>query len=300
MATSLPDAAVSVATPEYLSDTRVKLTWVRPASADGSTKHWDYVRIDRLSSKHGYSTIVKLSGSATSHIDSTSPDRAYSYWVHGVNNKGSSSATETSTIYITPDAPSVASAAKDASGNIVVSWQNNSDIATSFQVEDGTTLVGSPASSPFTHSLPDPMVSHQYRVRAVVPGPRYSAWSAYSNVVTILSVPSAPSGLSPSGVTAAAGDIDLSWVHNPTDTTPQTEYELRHRVVGSPTWTTLTGTTALTRTVTYASQANVEWQVRTKGAHATYSPWSALATFTASPRPTTLILTPDPPSGAVR
>lgn len=292
MATSAPAAAVSV-TATYVSDTRVDVTWVRPASADVAATKWDKTRIDRFSSKFGWSTVGTVSGTATSFADGTSPDRSYYYRVHGVNNIGVAAGTLSGTVYMSPDAPSAVVAAKDGAGNIIVSWVDNSDIETSYQVEDGTTLVGSPAAGPFTHAAPDPMVTHQYRVRAAVPGPRYSAWSAYSNTVALLGVPAAPSMLSPNGVSVSLdAAITLSWVHNPVDTTPQTAYELQHRVVGSGSWTTLTGTTAQSRTVTYASQSNVEWQVRTKGAHATYSPWSALATFTATPTPTALVITP--------
>jgi len=292
MATSAPAPAVSV-TATYVSDTRVDVSWVRPASADVTATKWDKTRIDRFSSKHGWSTVGTVSGTATSFADGTSPDRSYYYRVHGVNNIGVAAGTLSGTVYMSPDAPSAVAATKDGAGNIIVSWVDNSDIETSYQVEDGTTLVGSPAAGPFTHAAPDPMVTHQYRVRAAVPGPRYSAWSAYSNTVALLGFPAAPSLLSPNGVSVSLdAAITLSWVHNPVDTTPQTAYELQHRVVGSGSWTTLTGTTAQSRAVTYASQSNVEWQVRTKGAHASYSPWSALATFTATPTPTALVVTP--------
>lgn len=281
--------AVSSLTATYVSDSRVNLSW----SLTGTS--YPTLRILRYSASGAVSVVANISGSSTSWADtSVRADERYRWAIAGRSSDGlNGPLVYTGYISTTPDAPSAVAAAKNAGGDIVVTWTDNSTAETNFQVEDETTNVGNPTSSPFTHVGPSAMVTHRYRVRAVADGPRYSAWSPYSNVVTLLAPPAAPDDLTPNGSPFALDDpLVLEWTHNPTDTTPQTAYELRHQPEGG-SWTTVTGTTAEQHTVAdYVTQQTIEWQVRTKGAHADWSPWSAVASVPLTPRPTVAITEP--------
>ena len=61
----------------------------------------------------------------------------------------------------------------------------------------------------------------------------YSAYSAYSNTVQLLSAPNPPTGLTPNGPVRPVDEpVLFQWTHNPVDSSSQTAYELRHRVPG--------------------------------------------------------------------
>lgn len=274
-------------TATYVSDNRIDVAFTVAGT-------WDAYRILRETPTSAPAQVFQ-GMSAGSWSDTTvSASNRYRYSSQGFNLLGGSSAlTYSGWVSTSPAAPSAVTAAKNALGDIVVTWQNNASAAVSFEVQNETTTIGTPAASPFTHTSPAPASTHRYRVRAVADGPRYSAWSAYSNTVATLGPPAAPDSLSPNG---SAFPLDaalvLSWRHNPVDTTPQSAYELRHRPAGG-SWTTLTGSTASTRTVTgYATTQTVEWQVRTKGGHADWSPWSTVASVPLVARPTATISTP--------
>lgn len=290
----LPSQATA-ASATYNSDSRIDLAWTRPANATGAGTIWSNVVVQRQSAGSSvWSTIATLSGTATSYADTTvAVNQRWRYRIAGSNATGVGTYRETGYISTSPAAPTAVTAAKDANGDIVVTWQDNSAHETGFQVQDGTTDVGSPTASPWTHVSPNPSVTHQYRVRAVVEGPRYSAWSAYSNTVTLLAAPAAPTNLTPNGTsTALDNPLVLGWTHVPIDTTPQTAYELRHRPLGG-SWTSVNGTTATTRSITsYSSPVTVEWQVHTKGQHANYGPWSAVATVPMTWKPTATLSSP--------
>jgi hypothetical protein len=139
----------------------------------------------------------------------------------------------------------------------------------------------------------DPDISYCYRVVAKPTGSTsvpsaYSGWTSSS--LGAGTPPDAPTGLSPAGGTMVDPKVvqALTWTHNPTDGTAQTQFEVRHRQFGSGSWTSVTPVTSATSSWTlpantYANDKTVEWQVRTWGHNATESPWSASATITTSP-----------------
>lgn len=297
VAGSVPDPATSM-TATYRSDTRVDLAWTRPASAASGAKAWTHVRVGRRYTGGGWFAIATLPGTATSFSDtSVEPNGEWEWLVHGVNDAGVSSPVFAGPVATTPAAPIGVKATKNGTGGIDVSWTDMSPRNVSWEVQDETETTKATvpnAQTTWTDASPNLSVVHRYRVRAVSTGPRYSAWSAWSNEVALALPPAAPSNLAPNGVAHPSDEaLVLSWSHNPLDTSPQTAYELRHRLVGAGTWTTVTGTTMTTRTVTgYTAGASVEWQVRTKGVHVDYSVWSALATFTVAARPTVTLTAP--------
>ena len=291
----LPSAATA-ASATYVSDSQTNVAWTRPADASAASNIWSQTEIERWRQSTGvWARVALLTGTPTSWSDTTtSADDRYQYRVRGVNVTGGGGWETTGYVSTTPATPTGVTAAKSGS-DIVVSWTDQSRAETGFEVQDETTTVGTPTSSPFTDVAPSNLVTHRYRVRAVADGPRYSAWSTYSNTVALSAAPAAPSDLYPNGQAISLDDdLVLSWRHNPVDTTAQTAFEVQHREVGAGTWTTVSGTTADSLTVTaYTGEADVEWQVRTKGGHVDWSPWSALATFTVTATPTVTLTAPD-------
>ena len=204
--------------------------------------------------------------------------------------------------------------AKRVGSNIVLTWASASAAFTTGAViqestNGGTTwsTVASPSGAgmvTYTHTGASQTVTHQYRVSLTGAVPA-SPNSASSNVVGIVAAPNAPTGLA---VTDAAFDPGVAstftWVHNPSDTTDQSNYEIQYRVQGAGSWTSAGATaSAVSSKVFAASTFTVgvyEWQVRTKGLHANWSPWSATALFTVSRAPVAGLVMANPwPSSVV-
>jgi len=267
-----------------VSDMQQSLGWTRVGT-------YTSVIVQRQTDDGAWQQVGVAAGNAASFTDATTvANRKYTYRVAGTTAAGQSGWSNSSTVFTTPAAPVGASAAR--SGNdIVVSVSGVPLWASSFDVRDGATIVGTSVSLPWTHAAPNPALPHTYQVRGNV-GALVGDWSAASNTVQLISPPNAPTGLDPNGgVRASDEDVVFQWVHNPVDSSAQTAYELRHRV-GAGAWTTLTGTTASTRSV-LLSVASHEWQVRTRGTHADFSPWSAVAVVDVIGRPGVAVVQPD-------
>ena len=256
---------------------------------------------------------VPLSGTPTSFSDTGLVENSrYRYRISAVNASGSSAYTTMETDgYTTPNAPSSCTAAKDSSGNIVVSWLDNSAYETGFEVwhssNGGSTWDAAPlttqsaGTTSWTHVSPNTGTTHTYRIRSVL-GALVSGYSAQSNTVQLLTQPLAPTPLGPSSGSALNTAISntFSWRHNSADTTAQTAYELRHQYStdGGTTWsayTTVSGTTDQFRLFTAGSftpNRRYRWNVRTKGQHPNFSDWSVDSTFFATTAPTATWVSP--------
>lgn len=276
---SIPPLALTSLTVTRVSDGQQNLSWSIPAGVTNTE-----VVIQRRTNDGAWTQVGRPSGNVSSWSDTTTvANRKYEYRVAGVRSGRQAAWTGTVTVYTTPAPPGVVSAEKIGS-NIQVTATDLPPYATAYDVQESTngggswsTLQSGVTSWPWTHVSPSNAVTHTYRVRSTR-GALVSAYSDPSNTVALLAPPNPPTGLVPNGVAVAAGTVRFQWVHNPVDTTAQTAYELRHRLVGGPSWTTLSGTTAAYRDVSLtASATDREWQVRTKGSHASWSDWSAVA-----------------------
>lgn len=269
-----------------VSDSQQTLNWSNPQTASS-------VVVQRSTAGGAWQTLATLSGNVTTFTDkSTTGNQKYTYRVQVKNPSASSAWSSSVTVYTTPAAPTGVSAARSG-GNVIVSAGSVPPYAAGFDVRDGSTVIASNVSLPYTHVAVDPAVPHTYTVRAVRSSPNVlaSAWSSPSNTVQLLTAPNAPTGLVPNGsVWPSDTDVLFRWSHNAVDSSPQSAYELRYRLDGGA-WTTVTGTTAMTRTVTIGVAA-VDWQVRTKGSHPDWSPWSSVATFTIIDRPGVAVVQP--------
>lgn len=243
-----------------------------------------------------WASIMDASGAVTSFADTgVTTNAAFQYRAGVWNWRAQIGWRESATAYTTPGAPTSVTAAKKANLSITVSWVSGAAYTPAhFEIRDNGVLVATVAgsTSSWTHTSPDAGVTHTYTVRAVQ-GSLGSAWVA-SDTVQLLTPPLAPSNLSPSGTNTLTGSVTLSWTHNPVDSSPQSAANIRYRIVGAGTWTTTTATTSqqVQRTLTVG---NYEWQVQTRGAHASFGAWSAVATFSVVAAPTVTITGPASP-----
>lgn len=213
-------------------------------------------------------------------------------------------------IYTTPTAPSNVSAVKLADGTIQVSYDDSSAYETGFKIQDspdGSTwsdAVASTTDRPWIHTSPNTSVTHRYRVQAIAPGGLVSAWSNTSNVIQLLAKPNAPTNLGPTGARPPSEALTLSYTHNPTDSSPQTQRNIQYQFSsnGGASWSAWTDlVTSSTSSQTYTVAAGtfgvglLKWRVRTKGLHVDWSDYSAESVVPLTTRPTTTILEPTSP-----
>lgn len=274
--------APSAVTVTRISDTEHRVDWTR-----GST--YSSAVVQRSEDGTNWSHVGTPAGNANTFTDTTTVGNKRYYWrVAGVGGSGQSPwSAMAGPVYTTP-APVGSIEATKVGSDIRLDVSGLPPYATAYDVYDNGTLV-SPSgvnvtSFPWLHSAPNSGITHTYTIKSKR-GALVSAFSAASNTVQLLAPPLAPTELSPNGVLAPQDTaVRFSWKHNPVDTTTQNGYQLRYRLIGAPTWTTVTGTTADFRDVSLAL-GDYEWQVCTRGDYATYGPWSPSAAFTVITRP---------------
>lgn len=303
---SLPAAPTAV-TVTRNSDTQHTISWTRNATTAAPYHNLLVERWDNFGGK--YIQIAQISGSATSFVDNgTIANRQWRYRVRAKNTSGYSGYNYTPYTKTTPAASSTPTAAKNATGDVVLNWSTNSNIADNIEVwhaSDGVwdgaplaTLAGTAKTYP--HPAPDTTKVHTYRLRAKVSSPALvSAYSGTSNPVQLLTPPNAPSNLSPNGSVKDANEsITRTWKHNSVDTTPQRQYEIQSSNDSGSTWASsgIIASSVSSHTTTPGTWLNGEtrlWRVRTWGAHADPGPWSVNGTIVLSSKPTVAINSPD-------
>lgn len=278
-----------------ISDTEHRLEWSRNST-------YTSVQIFRKTNNGSYQRIGTAAGNAATWTNKTTKaNERYAYYVIGVNANGSSPQSNTTPyVYTTPPAPVLDSVSR-VGNNMVLTARDRAAFPNGlgWRVYDGGALIASPSSMPWTHTAPA-AGEHRYRVANVMASNAsggQSLTSAQSNEVrvTALAAPKAPSSLSPNGEYRSGAAVAATWRHNPVDSSAQTQYQLQWRAVGAPSWNTLaavpSGTSAGSFPVAGIAGA-VEWQVRTKGVHVDWSPWSATARVTITDPPEVTILAP--------
>lgn len=293
------------------SDTSATVSWT-PGTGYETT--YTRVYIERSIDGGEWEQVTYVAGTSTSYNATTQANHAYTFrvraWNSGNGDQYSAYAT-TSTIYNTPSAPTSVTGARYGAGTSVqLTVLNDALTATGFDVEysaDAETwsaaTVSSSTGTPVTEIIIDNMGgSYYFRVRNTR-GALVSAWTESDLVITI-TPPNAPTLVSPTsgeaiGSTTASKSVAFQWQHNPIDGSAQTAYTLRYRRTTSSTWTTVTGTTAQTRSVSLSRGYSYVWQVKTKGAATTggddndgYGPWSGTQTFSVLQPPTVTITQP--------
>lgn len=298
-----PPAAPTDLVVTRVSDSQQNLAWTNtnPGSASAPYQGVTILRRDNVDTS--WVTMANL-GVVTSWSDtSTQANRLYDYQVAGANSSGVGIFSGVAQVPTTPAAPSNFTATKSGS-NIALAWTLNASYGCYSQVwrREGS---GSyvfladlpPGVSTYTHTAPNPAVTHQYQVVSYVASPSVTSGTATSNVVQLTAPPNAPTTTGPTTAQDASTAITRSWVHNPVDSSPQTKFQTQWRQAGTGTWNVGAETAGATASTTAAANSfpqgvTIEWQVRTWGAHANPSPWSATATFETSASPTATITAP--------
>lgn len=291
-----------------VNDGQINVSWTRNATTAAPYTRQEVGRQEYTGNAWStWSTINNnVSGTATSYADTTTvASRRYRYRTRAVNSAGASAWVSTGEVHTTPAAPTAApTAVRSGTSTIVVTKPTLPGSATGWQVEHtpspGTVTVSATivaSVDTFTHS-PATSSVHKYRVRAVSSSPvLHGGWSPYSGTVQLLSAPNAPTNLSPNGEVRALATTStyVTWSHNPTDSSEQTQYRLRRRIKGTTTWTTLAIQTSSTQGGYLTDLANgneYEWEVQTRGEHADFGPWSATATLVTSALPVASVVSP--------
>ena len=251
-----------------------------------------------------------LADSSRSWVDTRSlPDEKLTWKVRAVNGAGASAwANPSSFIFTTPAAPGLVRAVRSGSSDVLVTWSINARAAAYQTVQaqsssdggstwsawsslSGHTSIPATATSRTITGL-DGALLWRFRVVAGVTTPALSSASAPSATVQVLTPPNPPTLLAPMSTQSTQARITFKFRHNAVDGSTQTAGELRYRI-DAGAWFTLTVTTAGQITTAAPLPAgDVEWQVRTRGAHATYSAWSAVSSLVVAAPPTVAIISP--------
>lgn len=318
-------SAPTIGTITRNSDTSHTVAWTRNASVSApytaqlvQRRDWDGFGWNSWTTVATIGTDYTTSG-AQSYTDTTTiANRLYQWRIGGQNASGTAYSAASGNAFTTPGTPKTLVAEKQSSGSIILTWTDSvtySNYTTTLEYStnggsswSALTSTGSGVQT-YTHASPPAGSSIIYRARTVVNasgsvGHGLTSGWRQSNTVPLTAPPLTPSNLSPSGIAYDADDArTFTWKHNTADSSAQTAYSLRYRIVGAPTWTTIAKTTSTSQSRSMAGgtfvNGNVyEWQVQTWGAHTDPSPWSASATFTASNPPSATITNPVHPYGS--
>lgn len=309
---SLPQIPQSPASPSNASATRISdsqasVTWTNHST---STAPYKNVKVYRQTDGGGWALRTTL-GVVTSYSDTgISANHRYRYRMSavGVNTVEVGYATS-NYIWTTPGAPTNCQATKLSNGNIRVTWTNNVNYS-EYRIEIQESTNGgvswsnletslAAGTTSYTHTSPNPAVTHRYRVRAKTSQGTtlFSSYSSPSNTITLLATANPPTNLSPSGVAVdATEDIVFRWQHNPADGTPQTKYQIEYEVDGGATVTIGPVTSEDSEHVlaggTLSNGHTITWRVKTAGENGVLSSASATASFDTRDRPTVVIDSP--------
>ena len=293
----LPNAPTKV-TASRVSDQQINVEWVAPAS--GESNPIDYFVVERRVDESDQWVIVAPVKGAVSFADmNVAPGHKYSYRVKSDNAAGGSEYVEAERpVFTTPPAPVNVRAVKDASGDIVVTWENKAPyMPTRWEVYDGDKLAAlvtlDVEKCRWVHSSPRLDVTHQYQV-VCVGGGVSSPRSEPSNVVQLLARPNAPEPTSDGLYFPADEPVTLGWRFNATDSSPQTRFKLEYALRKSGVQGSVFDQPSSKQqcVVGVLPRGVYEYWVQTWGLHADPSPVSRRALFYVESRPVVSIQSP--------
>lgn len=286
-----------------ISDTAQQISWTDQETAG---RPWTGVRVERSDNGGGWFYRATADENANSYTDATGGNVRYQYrlqargYVNGIGDYTYSGYVYTGYVWTSPNTPTSCNRSGGNGTNQTVQWANQAGygeyVTEVWRAANGSYSrvadIGAGTQSwEDAYPASNPSIKFKYCVRHRCTGQTlYSGFSNETSETTgQLLVPNAPTNLTP---TATVINPTLArtfiWTHNPNDTTAQTKYTVRHRVVGSPTWTTTPDTTSGVSSYalpasTYATGLSIEWQVRTWGMDTTLAgPYSTSATFTTT------------------
>lgn len=233
------------------------------------------------------------------------------------NGAGQSAWTTSSYVMTAPRPATNVTAGRSGDTSAIVSWTTNTPTAvgvtqdlqfrTSPDSETWSAWANFSGKTGLSGSLQTTTVTglnstlrYQFRIVTRVSSPSHSATSVESAVVALPAAPNPPTPLAPLSysVNASTSTTQFRWNHNTVDGSTQQAYDLRYRNVSTPgspgAWVELSGSTDNYRDVSVAV-GDWEWQVRTRGSFATYSPWSPVVVFAVYDPPSVTITSPSTP-----
>lgn len=291
-------AAVTNVTNARNSDTKNTVTWKRNSAASLLSS----ILIRRQIDGGEWSDIAECAPNALSYTDTTtSPNHSYRYAVIPRNASGSATAALSGTTYNTPSAPERIGVARSSTTDVIGHVANAANTATALEVQrstDGETwsLVLT-INGTVTRFEDTPGAGVYYYRARNTRGELASAWTQAIAAAVNLAPPNAPTLLEPANssvVSSALETVTFRWSHNATDGSAQVKAQVQFSADGE-TWSTIDvdgSTEALEKENAFALNSVMRWRVRTKGAHADYSPWSATGTFSVYQVPIAVITTP--------
>lgn len=299
----------------YVSDTSATLAWTNSSASNGAaTQNKIYASVNG----GAFGEVVTIAAASSASV-TTAANRKTVFMVSALNSAGETT-SGTVTLLTTPAAPTGVAAAKDGSGNIVVTltpqvaFAEHEHVVRHGTTTDGGVTVtwdGSPVgvlpsgTASFTHTAPSPSAQHVYAVyaRNTDTAARQSS-QVQSNTVVLLAAPNKPT-LPPMGANVdKAKAFDFGWTYNSADTTAQTAYEVGYSTNGGTTWSSTGKIASGTPSKQFAANAYTAGQqltlrVRTWGQATTggsegtgASPWSDVVAVTFKTRPVATITTP--------
>lgn len=317
-------AAPTIGTPVRGSDSSQTVHWTRNATTAAPYTSQQIQRRVFNGEWSAWAAIATIStgyttSAAMSRADNgTTSNRVYQYRVKASNSAGSATSSSSVAVYTTPGAPSAVAAVKTSAGGIKltitqtvphVSYETEVQYSTNGGSSWSALTTLASGVTQYTWASPPSGQTVVFRARVVndttnVGDNLASAWRT-SNSVPLSAPPAAPTQLAPNGVAFdVANPQAFTWQYNSTDTSEQTQFQIRARLVGAGTWTEHTAVswsnqvaafaTTFTRLgITPTNGQSYEWQVRTWGVNATAGAWSATATFGLSEPPDASIVAPD-------
>lgn len=288
-------------TASRIGDNRIDLAWTNP------TLSYEAMCVEVSIDGGSWSECAVIWNTATSYsYTAASADHIYRFRIRTFYRMAYSAYTaETPAISTSPAAPTaISTAAIQGSTNVAVELENASGSATGIEWQfsaDGSTWGASTSvsGSPVTSFTASGVVGSGYiRVRNTN-AVGSSAWLVSSKVTTICP-PAAPTLRTPAAsyVDMADGAVVFSWLHNSLDgsaqTAAQVEYEDLDYEEISDTRTISGNAQSYTLALEseFAVGDRIRWRVRTKGADASYGPWSDYRTFNLFTAPTVSITSP--------
>lgn len=318
--TTLPDAPTApvIGTPERVSDTQHTVKWTRKASTAAPYTQQQVQRRTHDGAWGEWTGVATLGTTRTNEAaeswtdNGTVPNRAYQYRIKASNAAGDATSDASVVVYTTPGAPSSLVAEKTADNKVKLTIAQTvphtayeTELEYSTDGGDNWNTLDTVAAGVLTYTWDNPVLTDPltFRARVVIDTNTgvgdglASTWRA-SNTIQLAAPPNAPSALNPNGVAFDGGQARVfTWQHNPVDTSPQSQYQIRYREQGAGSWTTLSAVASDVSAhefvaATFENGKSYEWAVRTWGIHEDPSPWSATATFNATTPPVATITSP--------
>ena len=281
------------------SDTQNTVTIAPGSSCSGLYLAHD---VQRRMDGGAWSDFGTIEAAGSKKVDrSTSANHSWRYRVRSRNAAGASAWVETGTVYNTPCAPGKPKMARVSDTKVEGTFENAANTATGTEIQrsqDLKTWAAVRTTQGKAAGFEDDPGggTFYYRVRNVR-GDLKSGWVESDGIVTICA-PAAPTITSPSSsqvIPKTQASIAVAWRHNPIDGSAQTAAQWRYSTDGGSTWTVadVSGTASSAMLAnTFAVNAKLTVQARTKGAHADYGPWSAAVSTYIRQVPTVTIEQP--------